>query len=193
MSFNLRDSGCLARIPEGRIAPFEEKILASGLCDFALDMTFTRIRGVTSARYDCTGYVAVQELDLTQPQKAFEILEKTLLTMTHAGEFFIDRDKVLLNTETVFYNRRCKDVRIAYFPREERLEIRSSVEAYINELAAMTSEKGRALLERTLLLFGRNNCDLPQMITVVGEIRRAVSVQGAVQPVSIRKEMYEQA
>lgn len=192
MRLNLRESGCVVRLPEGRIAPFEEKILASGLCDFALDMTFTRIRGATNARYDCAGYVAVQELDLTQPQKAFEILEKTLLTMTHAGEFFIDRDKVLLNTETVFYNRRCKDVRIAYFPREESVDIRRSVEEYINELAAMTSEKGRALLERTLLLFGRSNCDLPQMITVVGEIRRAISVQSVPQPGGIRKEVYEQ-
>jgi hypothetical protein len=119
----------------------------------------------------------VKELDLTSPQKVFEVLEKTLLTMTHAGEFFIDRDKVLLNTGTVFYNRRCKDVRIAYFPREKGMEIRQSVEEYVKELAAMTGEKGKALLERTLLLFSRNNCDLSQMITVVGEIRRAASVQ----------------
>ena len=45
--------------------------------------------------------------------------------------------------------------------------------------AAMTGEKGRSLLERTLLLFSQNNCGLPQMITVVGEIRRAVAVQAA--------------
>jgi hypothetical protein len=43
----------------------------------------------------------------------------------------------------------------------------------------MTGEKGRSLLERTLLLFSQNNCGLPQMITVVGEIRRAVAVQAA--------------
>ena len=149
MEFNLRESGYRMEIPDGRIAPFEEKILASGLCDFALDMSFSRLRGKTSASYDCTGYVAVRELDLTTPQKVFEVLEKTLLTMTHAGEFFIDRDKVLLNADTVFYNRRCKDVRIAYFPRSEGMEIRQSVEEYV-----------------------------PQMITVVGELRRAVAVQG---------------
>ena len=178
MEFNLRESGYRMEIPDGRIAPFEEKILASGLCDFALDMTFSRLRGKTRATYDCTGYVAVRELDLKTPQKVFEVLEKTLLTMTHAGEFFIDRDKVLLNTETVFYNRRCKDVRIAYYPREKGMEIRESVAAYVRELQSMTGEKASALLTRTLLLFSQNNCDLPQMITVVGEIRRAVAVQG---------------
>jgi hypothetical protein len=179
MHINLREAGYRLDIPEGSIAPFEEKILASGLCDFALDMTFTRFRGSTRASYDCDGYVAVKELDLMRPQKVFEVLEKTLLTLNHAGEFFIDRDKVLLNTDTVFYNRRCKDVRIAYFPRSEGMEIRQSVEEYVRELAAMTGEKGRSLLERTLLLFSQNNCGLPQMITVVGEIRRAVAVQAA--------------
>ncbi len=177
MTLNLRESGYRVEIPAGRIAPFEEKILASGLCDFALDMTFTHVRGTTRAGYDCAGYVAVRELDLTQPQKVFEVLEKTLLTMTHAGEFFIDRDKVLLNVDTVFYNRRCKDIRIAYYPREEGVEIRESIDGYVKELASLTGEKGKALLERTLLLFSRNNCDLPQMITVVGEIRRAVATQ----------------
>ncbi len=179
MHINLREAGYRLDIPEGIIAPFEEKILASGLCDFALDMTFTRFRGNTRASYDCNGYVAVKELDLMRPQKVFEVLEKTLLTLNHAGEFFIDWDKVLLNTDTVFYNRRCKDVRIAYFPRSEGMEIRQSVEEYVRELAAMTGEKGRSLLERTLLLFSQNNCGLPQMITVVGEIRRAVAVQAA--------------
>ena len=179
MHINLREAGYRLDIPEGSIAPFEEKILASGLCDFALDMTFTRFRGSTRASYDCDGYVAVKELDLMRPQKVFEVLEKTLLTLNHAGEFFIDRDKVLLNTDTVFYNRRCKDVRIAYFPRSEGMEIRQSVEEYVRELAAMTGEKGRSLLERTLLLFSQNSCGLPQMITVVGEIRRAVAVQAA--------------
>ena len=173
MHINLREAGYRLDIPEGSIAPFEEKILASGLCDFALDMTFTRFRGSMRASYDCDGYVAVKELDLMRPQKVFEVLEN------HAGEFFIDRDKVLLNTDTVFYNRRCKDVRIAYFPRSEGMEIRQSVEEYVRELAAMTGEKGRSLLERTLLLFSQNNCGLPQMITVVGEIRRAVAVQAA--------------
>ena len=181
---DLRACGYRMEIPEGRIAPFEEKILASGLCDFALDMTFSRFRGRTRATYDCAGYVAVRELDLTSPRKVFEVLEKTLLTMTRAGEFFIDRDKVLLNVDTVFYNRRCKDVRIAYFPREEGLEIRKSIENYIRELAAMTGEKGKALLERTLVVFGRNNCDLAQMITVVGELRRAVAVQARSQGAS---------
>lgn len=178
MEFNLRESGYRMEIPDGRIAPFEEKILASGLCDFALDMSFSRLRGKTSANYDCTGYVAVRELDLTTPQKVFEVLEKTLLTMTHAGEFFIDRDKVLLNADTVFYNRRCKDVRIAYYPREKGMEIRESVAEYVRELQTLTGERAGALLERTLVLFSRNNCDLPQMITVVGELRRAVAVQG---------------
>ena len=66
-------SGQLAQRAPCTIAPFEEKVLASGLCDFALDMTFSRFRGSTRASYDCTGYVAVRELDLVQPQKSLLI------------------------------------------------------------------------------------------------------------------------
>lgn len=175
MDKSFREAGYKMEIPDGRIAPFEEKILASGLCDFALDMTFTHARGCTQAKYQCAGYVAVGELDLSAPQKVMEILEKTLLTLSKAGEFFIDRDKVLLNVDTVFYNRRCKDTKIAYYPRREGQQIAKSVEAYIRELSGMADEKGRRLLERTVDLFRRNNCDLPQMITVVGELRRAIA------------------
>ena len=169
---NLRENGYRVELPEGSIRPFEERILASGMCDFALDMTFSSLRESTRITYNCSGYVCLKELGTMEPKKIFEILEKTLITLNKAGEFFIDRDKILLNTETVFYNRKYKDVKLAYYPRERSQHVTQSVCAFMEDLAEQAEGKGKTYLYRVRDIYIRNNCDLRDMITVAGELRR---------------------
>ncbi len=175
---NLRESGFRMEVASGLIKPFEERILSSGMCDFALDMTFSHYRGIDRIRYDADGYVAVSEMDLTDDARLFEVFEKTLITMNKAGEFFIDRDKVLLKTETVFYNMKYKDVKLAYYPREEDICIGESVLDYMDGLAERAGESGKGYLNRVRGIFLRNNCGLKEMITVVAELRRGLFALG---------------
>lgn len=177
MSMTLREAGYRWEMPAGSVLPFEERILASGLCDFALDMTFSTYRGVKRARYDCGGYVAVGEMDLTSPDRALEVLEKTLLAMGKAGEFFLDRDKILLNGETVFYNEESGDIRIAYYPREKALPVTENMVAFAEDLERMSGDVGRRYLARLRELFLRHNSGLRDMQRATCELRREIFQQ----------------
>ena len=169
---DLKEAGYKWEVPAERIPLYEERILASGLCDFALDMTFSRFREQTRISYHCPGYVSILEVDLTGLRKLLEILEKTLLTLNKAGEFFIDRDKLLLNPKTVFYNRRYKDVKLAYYPRAVPVPLCENVTGYLDSLKPLTSEKGAGYLRKIAEIYRDNNCDLRDMIVVAQELRR---------------------
>ncbi len=171
---SLRQAGYRLEIDGGRIQPFEERILGSGMCDFALDMTFASYQGRRRLAYDCTGYVAVLELDLSQERRVLEIVSKTLQCLDKAGEFFIQRDKILLIPETVFYNRKYRDEKLAYFPRKEGMPLPEAVEGFLDALMPYTTEGGQRYLQRLKDIFHRNNCSLGDMIVVVNELRRGL-------------------
>ena len=69
----LRENGYRREIGEGRIMPFEEKVLASGLCDFTLPASFINEKDKKWVVYDCGGYTALSELPLTEPDKVLEV------------------------------------------------------------------------------------------------------------------------
>ncbi len=169
---NLKEMRYQVDVPEGRIRPFEERILSSGMCDFALDMTFATLRDSKHITYDCGGYIGAGEMDLSDLRKRFEILEKALISLNKAGEFFIDRDKILLNTDTVFYNPKYKNVKLAYYPREKDVIILDNVLGFLEALGERTTAQGKSYLDRVAEIYRNNNCDLSDMIQGAGELRR---------------------
>jgi len=172
---NLRDLNYEVELPEESIKPFERKVLESGLCDFAVPMSFFRQNGMQKIRYECSGYVAFSEVNLSDTSNVFEIIEKTLLALKKSGEYLIDPGKILLNQDTIYVHHSHKDVRIAYVPglyqgnrgQQNLLEFFLIVEERIP-----VSGKGYIQKLKEEVIF--NNRSLPDLVTIVGEIRREI-------------------
>jgi hypothetical protein len=172
---NLRELNYEVELPEEAIKPFEKKVLESGLCDFAVPMSFYRQNGMQKIRYECSGYVALSEANLSDTSNVFEIIEKTLLALKKSGEYLIDPGKILLNQDTIYVHHKHKDVRIAYVPgiykgirgHQNLLEFFLIVEERIP-----ASGKGyiQKLKEEVII----NNRSLTDLITIIGEIRREI-------------------
>jgi len=172
---NLRDMNYEIELQDDAIKPFERKVLESGLCDFAVPMAFFRHQGKQKIRYECSGYVALSEANLNETDEVFEIIEKTLMALKKSGEYLIDPGQVRLNQDTVYVHHRHKDVRIAYMPgvREGNRLQRNLLEFFMS-LEQRIPKSGKNHMQRLkeeVVLYNRS---LPDLITIVGEIRREI-------------------
>jgi len=172
---NLRDLNYELELPEETVRPFERKVLESGLCDFAVPMTFFRQNGKQKIRYECSGYVALSEIDLTDTDNVFEIIEKTMLALRKSGEFLIEPGKIRLTPDTVYVHNRHKDVRIAYVPG---LREGNRLQQHLLEFILLVEERiprsGKVFTSQLKEEIIRNNRSLTDLIAIIGEMRREI-------------------
>lgn len=175
---NLRDLNYELELPEESVKPFERKVLESGLCDFAVPMTFFRHKGKQKIRYECSGYVALSEMDLTDIADVFEVIENTLLALKKSGEFLMEPGKIRLTPDTVYVHNKYRDVRIAYVPGSiETNRLQQHLFEFILLVEERISKPGKgytfALKEEII----RNNRNIPDLIAIVGEMRREINLR----------------
>ena len=153
------------------IKPFEEKVLASGLCDIMLPMDFVGVNEDKSYRYDANGYRSVKEISPGDFDLVLEILEKTISNLGKAGEFLLDPGKILLNSGTVYQNPRCRDIKIAYVP-EGSGSTMTNLLRFIGDLAAGLEGEDRERLLKAKDFIEENNLSLGDAANHISEIRR---------------------
>lgn len=174
---NLRDMNYEVELPEESIKPFERKVLESGLCDFAVPMSFYRHNGVQKIRYECSGYVAFSEVNLSDTSDVFAIIEKTLLALKKSGEYLIDPGKILLNQDTIYVHHKHNDVRIAYVPG---LYNKNGGLKNLLEFLVIVEERmpisGKGYIQKLQEEIIKNNRSLPDLLTIVGEVRREIFI-----------------
>jgi hypothetical protein len=172
---NLRETNYELELPEDYIRPFEQKVLESGLCDFAVPMSFFRYNGKQRIRYECSGYVAFSEVNLSDTSNVFEIIEQTLLALKKSGEYLIDPGKVTLNQDTVYVHHRHKDVRIAYVPGQCGTTPRyQNLMDFFLLVEARIPDSGKGYINKLKEEMILNNRSLTDLVTIVGEIRREI-------------------
>lgn len=172
---NLRDLNYEVELPEESVKPFERKVLESGLCDFAVPMSFYRHNGMQKIRYECSGYVAFSEANLSDTSNVFEIIEKTLLALKKSGEYLINPGKILLNQDTIYVHHKHKDVRIAYVPGiYQGNKGQQNIFEFFLIVEDRIPESGKRYMQRLKEEVITNNRSLADLVTIVGEIRREI-------------------
>jgi hypothetical protein len=102
------------------IKPFEEQVLSSGLCDFALPADFVTIKGVRNAVFDSSGYTCLDDIKFRSTDNILELVEKSLSNLNKAGEYLIDPAHIVLDGRTVFQNLKRRDIKFAYVPSRKQ-------------------------------------------------------------------------
>lgn len=172
---NLRNLNYELELQEGTIKQFERKMLESGLCDFAIPMSFIRYNGKQKIRYECSGYVAFSEVILSDTANVFEIIEQTLVALKKSGEYLIDPSKVLLNQDTIYVHYKHQDVRIAYVPGKQ---CGNPGQHNLFEFFLMVEDRipasGKDYIQKLKEEVTLHNRSLPDLLTIVGEMRREI-------------------
>lgn len=175
---NLRENDYVLEFPEEAILPFEERVLASGLCDFALPMQFTTSKGIKRVSYECSGYRALAELKLFNLRDIYEVLEKTMITLSKVNEFLIDINKLTLNMNTVFYHLKHKDIKLAYVPEECGGTISGKILRFLDVLGEGGEARTREYLKRTAEAIRQQNYSLQDIVRYIGALKREMYLCG---------------
>ena len=168
---NIRNNSYTIELREEMLMPFEEQVLASGLCDFILPVNISIIPGKKQLTYECSGYTVLEDMKLEGIKEIFEIIEKTLLTLKKSYEFLIDPEKVTLNMDTVYFHRKHRDVKIIFIPGpRETMSVK--VSKYISMLSKLNINEGKdylIMLENSLFF---ENLNLTDAVNKVGLLKR---------------------
>ena len=174
---NLRDNGYEIELESWKVKEFEERILFSGLCDFVIPMSFSDLNNRKKIKYNCSGYSSVRDMKVNTLSEFFEIIEKTLITLNKSIEFYIPHEKVRLNVDTVFYDKKRKRVRIAYIP-EEKGTLMEHLNVFFDELLEMANDDTVEYIKSLKEDLNLNNRSLRDMAVFVSEQKKRIDKCG---------------
>lgn len=161
------------------IKPFEEKVIMSGMCDFTVPTTISALGNKKQVIYNFEGYTALRDMTFVGVKILFEILEKTFVAFKRAGEFLIDPAKVTLTCDTVFYNKKQRDVKIAYIPvGRPKYVVMGSVTSLLDELTERLDGDAVKYLVMTKGDIEKDNYTLEDTIEYIKALRRELAVCG---------------
>lgn len=172
----IRNSDFKVKLKEGAVKEYEKIVLSSGVCDLFMPMGFVTCEEGEIVSYNCSGYTALRQCNITEIREAFEILEKTFLLVSHAGEYLITPSRITLSLDTIFYNRKTKQVKIAYVPiGQKSVTLRENMASFITQMEQGLQGNGRAYLSAVKREMEENNYYIGDLINIIGDMRRKLT------------------
>jgi len=168
----LKEMNYELNLPEDSILPFEQRMLESGLCSFALPMNFIRSRAGLKVRYECCGYVSLEDLGQLAPGMGFEILEKIFQALRASFDCLLNPSRMTLRLDLVFYHPEQRSVRILYLPCGCDPTVEGTLSGFLSAYRGRMSPEGQPYLDRLCTEYRIRNRSLREMANLTAEIRR---------------------
>ena len=155
-------------IDKGRIKQYEKDILTAGMCNHMFPMSFISYEKKEQVTYDCAGYCPLSQIKDLDAGELLEIMEKIFLILSESGNHFIPPARIILNEDTVFYDREKGRVKIAYVPAAGRTgSLKANAGEFIKTMrskapAEMKGYFGRA--QEALQLYNYGPADMADML-----------------------------
>lgn len=170
---NLKKNNYRIQVGTGTFYEYEERVLSSGLCDVTLPMQFLFHGNVTQVFYHCSGYTALGELKLNTPREWFEVLGKLMMTLRKAQEFLLDEERMTLELTTIFFHRKQRNVKIAFFPCAPE-GTGKKICRLIQKIQKEADQETAEYLQRLHQNIVRDNLDLAAMTRLTANLRREI-------------------
>ncbi len=171
----LRNNDFKLELKEGAIKDYEKMVL-SQINDIFMPMGFVSTSEGELVTYNCSGYSALRQCRITEVLEALEILERTFVLVSRAGEYLISPRRIMLSLDTIFYNKETGQVKIAYVPVEDKhSSLRENMSGFITEMEQGVSGTGRSYLQNVKKEMEENNYYIQDLINVIGSIKRSAA------------------
>lgn len=163
---------------EDTIHEFERVMLSSGECSHLIPMVFIGENAKQVAYYDCRGFLPLSRFKVDRTEDAFYILERVLLILSCVIEYLITPAKVLLTTDTVFFNAETGEIKIAYVPAAEQpAGLRRNILFLIAQLKKDVTDNYTGYLDRFAMIVNENNYHIRDLVNRLGLMRRELYSQ----------------
>lgn len=176
----IRKNDFKLQLKNGEIKDFEKIVLSSGICELFVPMGFVSSEEGEMVFYDCSGYTALSQYHMKHVREALEVLEKILILISKAGEYLISPSKITLNRETIFYNEKTGQIRIAYVPVSKQwASLKENVIGFVGEVEGEIGGTQRLYLEKVKKHLNHHNYYVKDMINLIGELKRELFTANA--------------
>jgi hypothetical protein len=163
------------KIEDNVMQEYEKIMLTSGICELFMPMGFMIADKGEMIHYDCSGFAPLSRFQIDKTDDALYILENILLILNKATEYLITPSKIMLNTDTVFYNKETGEVKIAYVPlREKDADLKKNLVNFIGQLKIEIQDKYVKYLLDTAKCVYHYNYQINDIINKIGLFRREI-------------------
>lgn len=170
----IRNNNFRLELQEGTVKEYE-KVVLSEINDVFIPMGFISSAEGELVSYNCSGYAALKQCQMTEACEALEILEKTFVQVSRASEYLITPSKITLSLDTIFYDRESRQVRIAYVPTGTgSMNLRENMSGFIAEMERNVGGNGKSFLKKVKNQMEENNYYIQDLINVIAAMRRSI-------------------
>lgn len=166
------------KISSGSMKTFEKIMLTSGQCSYFMPMGFMGSEKGETVYYDCSGFAPLSRFRIERTEDALYLLEKTLIILAGSVEYLITPAKIVLNTDTVFYNKDTGEVKITYVPASgSSANLRMNIVKFIGQLRADICDGKEKYLDSAARYIYHNNYYVKDMINKIGLFKRQLYME----------------
>jgi len=163
------------KVEDNVMQDYEKIMLTSGICELFMPMGFMTADQGEMICYDCSGFAPISRFQIDRTDDALYILESALLILSKSIEYLITPSKVMLSTDTVFYNKDTGDVKIAYVPVNEKdSDLKKNLVIFIGQLKSEIQDRYIDYLTETAKCIYHYNYQIKDIINKVGLFRREI-------------------
>lgn len=166
------------KISSGSLREFEKIMLTSGQCSFFMPMGFMGSGKGETVYYNCSGFAPLSRYKIERTEDALYLLEKTLIIISASVEYLITPARIILTTDTVFYNKDTGEVKITYIPSTDpSANLRRNIVRFIGQLRADICDGKERYLDTAAKYIYCNNYYVRDMINKVGIFKRQLYLE----------------
>lgn len=165
-------------LPKDSVYRHERAVLTDGSCDRFLPVVFVQKENALLATFDCSGYLPLSRYRVEKTDDALYLIEKALRILHVSCEYMLSPERLTISTDTLFYDRKTGDLKLAFLPLPpERVGLRRNLILFLAQLKQDITDPYSGYLDRFAREIYFGNLSLPDMISVLGLLRRELDSQ----------------
>ena len=158
-----------------RLHAHEIAVLGMGRCSAFLPTTFMWDDETLTAVYECTGFSPLSDFRIEHTADILYILEKLLTGLQRSQEHLILPERILLSSETVFYDQKTGSIRMAFVPvKVSEPDIHRNLLQFLLSIRVDLCDHFHSYIDRFAHRSVDENMDIDSMLTLVGLLRREI-------------------
>lgn len=162
------------------IHAYEKEIVSEGICSSFIPASFFREDDKLKVIYTYDGYLRIRECRFREIKQVLNLVERVLEDIEDAMDLFIDINRISFSIDTVFYDQRSEDVRMAFLVAEDGMVFSQRIAHFIAGLTAVYDGPGRGIIDRLSKSIKKDNISFETIRDTVSEVRAEVIRLGIV-------------
>ena len=162
------------------IHAYEKEIVSEGICRSFIPASFFREDDMLKVIYTYDGYLRIRECRFREIIQLLNLVERVIKDVEDAMDCFIDINRISFSIDTVFYDQKREDVRMAFLVAEDGTVFSQRIASFIASLKEVYDGAGRGIIDRLSKSIMTDNLSFDTIRDTVSDVKAEVLRLGIV-------------